>query len=58
MATHAWMSSKTFGTRAWARRTRGRRASDRRLRLETILAAGGIVAWAWCGYEVIRIFVR
>jgi hypothetical protein len=58
MATHAWMSSKSFGTRAWARRTRGRRASDRRPRLETLLAGVGIVAWAWCAYEMVRAFAH
>jgi hypothetical protein len=43
-------------TRAWVRRTYRRRASDRRFRLETILAACGLVAWAWCGYQLFLTF--
>jgi hypothetical protein len=58
MSNRTWMNSATVETRAWARRTRGRRAVDRRLRLETVLAAIGILAWAWCGYEVILTFVH
>ena len=58
MATHTWMNSSLSGPRAWARRTRGRRASDRALRLESLLAGVGIIAWAWCAYELIRAFVR
>lgn len=58
MATHAWMHSNTVRSRAWVRRTAGRRASDRRLRLESILAAVGVIAWSWCAYELVRVFVR
>jgi hypothetical protein len=58
MATHAWMNTAKPTNRSWARRTRGRRASDRRPRLETILAGLGILAWAWCAYELIKAFVR
>jgi hypothetical protein len=40
------------------RRTRGRRASDRRPNLESVLAAVTLIAWGWCAFEIIRVFVR
>ena len=58
MATHTWMNSSASATRAWVRRSRGRRASDRAFRVESVLAGIGIIAWAWCAYELIRIFVH
>ena len=45
-------------TRGRARRNRGRRTSDRRLTLETILAVGVVLAWAWGVYELTLLFLR
>jgi len=45
-------------TRSWARRNRGRRTSDRRLTLETTLAVGVVLAWAWGVYELTLLFLR
>jgi hypothetical protein len=45
-------------TRGWVRRSRGRRSSDRRLTLETILAVGVVLAWAWGVYELTLLFLR
>jgi hypothetical protein len=57
MSTRNWRNSATQ-PRTWARRTRGRRASDRRLRLETVLSAICVLAWAWCAYELAVTFIR
>jgi hypothetical protein len=38
--------------RGKGRRTHGRRASDRRPRLETVLGAAVLLAWAWSIYEI------
>ena len=40
------------------RRSAGRRASDRLPSVENMLVAGGIVAWAWCAFEVLRLVLR
>jgi hypothetical protein len=42
----------------WAPRNRGRRASDRRLTLETVLAVGVVLAWAWGVYELTLLFLK
>jgi hypothetical protein len=44
--------------RDWVKRGRGRRSTDRRMNLETVLAAGVILAWAWGIYEVTLLFLR
>jgi hypothetical protein len=44
--------------RAWNKRTRGRRSTDRRLNLETVLAVGVVLAWAWGAYELTLLFLR
>ena len=44
--------------RVWVKRGRGRRATDRRMTLETVLAAGVILAWAWGIYEVTLLFLK
>ena len=48
----------TESTRAWVKRSRGRRAGDRRPTLETVLATGVILAWAWGIYEVTLLFLK
>lgn len=40
------------------RRTRGRRASDRVFRLETVLGAAVILAWTWGVYEVTLLYLK
>jgi len=47
-----------MAARPRVRRSRGRRAADRFPTVESLLAAGGILAWGWCAYEVLRLFVR
>ena len=44
--------------RRWVRRSRGRRASDRAVRLEAILGAAVILAWAWGVYEVTLLLLK
>jgi hypothetical protein len=44
--------------RTWVKRSRGRRAADRHLNLETILITGVILAWAWGIYEVTLLFLK
>jgi hypothetical protein len=44
--------------RTWVKRSRGRRAADRRVRLESVLATGVILAWAWGIYEVTLLFLK
>jgi len=44
--------------RGWVRRNRGRRTNDRRLTLETILAVGVVLAWAWGVYELTLLFLH
>lgn len=56
MATATWV--RTAAPREWVKRTRGRRASDRRPSLQSILGAGVILAWAWGIYEITLLFLR
>ncbi len=60
MNTPSWMMDTAYraSTRAWARRNRGRRTSDRRLTLESILAIGVVLSWAWGVYELTLLFLR
>jgi hypothetical protein len=60
MNTPSWMmdTAHRVTTRAWTRRNKGRRTSDRRLTLETILAVGVVLAWAWGVYELTLLFLR
>lgn len=44
--------------RKWVSRSRGRRASDRVFRIEAVLGAGVILAWAWGVYEVTLLFLK
>lgn len=60
MNTPSWMMDTVHraASRGWVRRNRGRRSSDRRLTLETILAIGVVLAWAWGVYELTLLFLR
>jgi hypothetical protein len=59
MNTPSWMMEQTSrATRAWTKRSRGRRSTDRRLNLETVLAVGVVLAWAWGAYELTLLFLR
>jgi hypothetical protein len=59
MNTPSWMLDQTHrATRAWTKRSRGRRSSDRRLNLEAVLAVGVVLAWAWGAYELTLLFLR
>jgi hypothetical protein len=58
MNTRSWMQMTEPGPRVWTKRTRGRRAADRRMSLETILVTGVILAWAWGIYEVTLLFLK
>ena len=51
MSTRSWMQTPE-APRGKGRRTHGRRASDRRPRLETVLGAAVLLAWAWSIYEI------
>jgi hypothetical protein len=44
--------------RQWVRRSRGRRAGDRAMRLETVLIAAVVLAWTWGVYEVTLLFLK
>jgi hypothetical protein len=57
MNTRSWMQTPEQ-TRTWVKRSKGRRASDRRMSMETVLAAGVILAWAWGIYEVTLLFLK
>jgi len=50
-------SESRQASREWVRRKPGRRATDRRLTLERVMIAVGVLAWIWCGYELVRLFV-
>jgi hypothetical protein len=52
-----WISDEQR-PRPTMRQNRGRRASDRRPSLETMLGAVSLLAWAWCGYELLRLFTH
>jgi hypothetical protein len=60
MTTRSWMRDVdgATATRLWVKRSPGRRATDRRMTLETVLAAGVILAWAWGIYEVTLLFLK
>ena len=59
MNTPSWMvETKQRPAKVFARRNRGRRASDRRPSLETILATGVVLAWAWGVYELTLLFLQ
>jgi hypothetical protein len=59
MNTPSWMSSPSHqGARSWTRRSRGRRASDRGMKLENLLAVGVILAWGWGIYELTLLFLH
>ena len=60
MNTPSWMMNtpRAIPAKPQARRNRGRRASDRRLSIETTLAVGVVLAWAWGVYEVTLLFLR
>ena len=62
MNTPSWMvetgAPRAVNRGGWTRRNRGRRATDRRTNLETILAVGVVLAWAWGVYELTLLFLR
>ena len=61
MNTPSWMletTPRSANSSGWTRRNRGRRATDRRTNLETILAVGVVLAWAWGVYELKLLFLR
>lgn len=60
MNTPSWMMETAHAPRRkpWAPRSRGRRAMDRRLSLESILAIGVVLAWAWGVYELTLLFLK
>jgi hypothetical protein len=60
MNTPSWMleTAHRVATRGFVQRKRGRRATDRRLTLETVLAVGVVLAWAWGVYELTLLFLR
>lgn len=58
MNSPSWMRDPDAVARRWVRRNRGRRASDRAVRLEAILGAAVILAWAWGVYEVTLLLLK
>jgi hypothetical protein len=58
MNSPSWMRTSETTPRQWIRRSRGRRAGDRGLRLEAVLGAGVILTWAWGVYEVTLLFLK
>jgi hypothetical protein len=60
MNTPSWMmeAMHTAPAKAWVRRSRGRRAGDRRLSLETTLTIGVVLSWAWGVYELTLLFLK
>jgi hypothetical protein len=58
MNSPSWMRDAELKPRKWVRRSRGRRAGDRALRLEAVLGAGVILAWTWGVYEVTLLFLK
>lgn len=59
MNSPSWMRTPDILTpRKWVRRSRGRRASDRGLRLEAVLGAAVLLAWAWGIFEVTLLFLK
>lgn len=57
MPLNHWMSSDTV-TRVPVRRTRGRRAADRRSNIEAVLIIAVVIAWGWGAYELAQLFVH
>jgi len=57
MNMRSWMNSEDY-TRAWQPRGKGRRKSDRRPRMETLLGAAVVLAWAWGIYELTLLFLK
>ena len=58
MNSPTWMQSSESLPRKKVRRTRGRRASDRSIRIEAVLGGCVILAWAWGVYEVTLLFLK
>ena len=58
MTTRSWMRTAPETSRTWVKRGRGRRASDRRMSLETVLVTAVVLAWAWGIYEVTLLFLK
>ena len=58
MNSPSWMRISEADPRQWARRSRGRRASDRKVRIEAVLGAGVILAWTWGAYQVTLLFLK
>ncbi|HEY1749935.1 MAG TPA: hypothetical protein VGG29_01645 [Caulobacteraceae bacterium] len=58
MNTPHWMLTHPGQARTWVRRSRGRRASDRRPTLESVLGAAVVLAWVWGVYEVTLLFLK
>jgi hypothetical protein len=57
MTARSWMQMPE-APRAKVRRTPGRRASDQRPKLVTVLTAAVLLAWAWGIYEVALALLR
>jgi hypothetical protein len=57
MATPIWINAEPT-PRTPVRRTRGRRAADKRPSMETLLMLGVLLAWSWGIYEVTLIFLK
>lgn len=58
MNSPTWMHDSYSTPRKKGPRTRGRRASDRGVRIEAVLGAAVILAWAWGVYEVTLLFLK
>lgn len=58
MNSPTWMHPSYTAPRKKVARTRGRRASDRGVRIEAVLGAAVILAWAWGVYEVTLLFLK
>jgi hypothetical protein len=58
MNSPTWMHLSDAAPRKKVPRTRGRRASDRGVRIEAVLGAAVILAWAWGVYEVTLLFLK
>jgi hypothetical protein len=54
MSTHDWMKSE-YSAPKTAAKTAGRRPYSA---LELALMAAGVVAWAWCAYEVAMLLLK
>jgi hypothetical protein len=60
MNSHSWMRLTEDFSRPRQRvhRTRGRRKGDKPLRIEAVLGAAVILAWAWGVYEITLLFLK